>query len=159
MIEQILYTIGLSAVSGVLYRLGGIGKPFDTKFRDLGCPFIAVVILWLVWGIAVPIWVHILSFGLMFGAMTTYNKWIGKFFGYGDSDVYWISWLVTGILYGFAVIPYGWYLDSWVGFIIRIVVLGLSTMWWSEFVRDVNLEEGGRGFLFTATLPLLMIGG
>jgi hypothetical protein len=74
--KWLLYIL-LTIVSGVLYRLGGWEKG-NTKFRDLGCPTIFFILLLtnkhpiniLGWLMAV------LSFGLMFAALTTYFDWL-----------------------------------------------------------------------------------
>ena len=82
----------MSLLSGVLYRMGGIGKPFNTKCRDFGVPAIALITIWLS-DIIIAWWVYLFAFGLMFGSMTTYCK-------FGQNDVRWWNWLLTGILYG-----------------------------------------------------------
>ena len=58
-------------LNAILYRLGGYGKPFNTKYRDFGCPAIALGTLFLL-GVRAPWWCWFFSFGLMFGSLTTY---------------------------------------------------------------------------------------
>ncbi len=156
MVIKIIATIILSVLCGFLYRLGGYGDPFNTKIRDFGCPLISIATL-LVWGFYPSWWLYLFYFGLSFGAMTTYNKWASKLIGKDDNSVHWISWLVTGLSYGVAVLPIVW--GNWVGFSIRCVILAGLTVAWSEAIDKDWVEEGGRGVWFNATIPLLLIGG
>lgn len=141
-------------LSGVLYRLGGIGKPFNTKYRDFGVPLCGLVSM-LFLGIYASWWQYLLYFGLCFGSMTTYNKWASKMIGKDDNSVYGISWFVTGLSYAFAALPVIW--GDWSGFIIRCLVVSILTAVWSCLIDTDWLEEGGRGVLVNGTLPLLLI--
>lgn len=139
-----------SVLGGILYRLGGIGKPFNTKVRDFGVPAVALGLLALLGGTA-PWWIWLISFVWMFGTMTTYFEFDGN----GDTD--WYEWLLTGFMVGLSLLPYAWFNGVWLWFCIRIAVLTLGTMIWCEVVDNDTLEEGGRGVLFVATMPLLLI--
>lgn len=153
MVEKILLTIGLSILGGILYRMGGKGGKwyYNTKVRDIGVPLIAILILWPVWDISVPFWMHLLVFMVMFGSMTTYwEHW-------GTEDVEWFEWLLTGVVYGLTPIAYCVYTGYWGGFFIRLAVVALFVLIWSEKIDNVVWEEWGRGFMFLATLPLLML--
>ena len=144
--------ITLSIISGVFYKLGGTGGAWwkNTKARDFGVPAMAVTLLLLL-GASAPWWIFFLLFGCMFGSLTTYCK-----FG-GQENVEWFNWCFTGILYGIAALPFAWFSGNWIGFAIRTVVLGFSIMFVSEKFDNVFWEEGSRGILFTATIPLLLI--
>ena len=77
-------TIALAAISALLYRIGGLSKEHakrdmpwvpswlvNTKTRDLGCPLAAVA--WLL--ACLPIvdwWTYLITYVVMFGALTTY---------------------------------------------------------------------------------------
>ncbi len=142
-----IYTVLISLLSAIFYRLGGVGGGkhwyFDTKMRDLGVPLIKTITLMLLLNIKAIWWIHLLSFGIAFGAMTTYCKF-GK-----QEDVHWYNWLCTGLFYGFSMIPYAVVgAVSWWAFGIQMGFLGISIMAWSEAISKDWLEEGGRGFLF-----------
>ena len=140
----------LALIGGLLYRLGGIGHPYNTKYRDFGVPLTALLLLFLL-GITAPWWIWLLTFGIMFVSMTTYCKFNNQ------EDVYWYNWFLTGTLYGISVLPFAFSTGNWLGFTLRTIILAFSTMAWSEVIDEVNLEEGGRGFLFIVTLPLLLL--
>ncbi len=146
---KILFVIILSLLSGVLYRLGGIGKPFNTKFRDCGCPLVALICLWLLKGFNLGFWwAYLLTFGLGWGVMTTYWKKKG-------TDAKWWNWLLTGAGYGLSALPLCWIGVHWYVLLYRTVVLSIGTMLWSDWQGNVVWEECGRGALITATIPLL----
>jgi hypothetical protein len=148
---RIIAFVALCLLSGLLYRLGGIGKPWNTKWRDFGVPVVALAAMLVLgigasWGLW---WLHLISAVLLFGSLTTYwEHW-------GSDDVEWYEWLATGFVYSLAYLPYVWYLDLWIPFLIRTIVLALLTMAWSEVIDDVDWEERGRGFLIVISLPLL----
>ena len=150
-----ILTIVFALIAGLLYRLGGIGKPFDTKYRDLGVPII--VTIWMI-TFGYFHWSLLFCFGALFGAMTTYNKWVGYFFNRPDkSTVYWESWLVTGLFYGLAILPYCIFQGHWVGFGIRAVICAVFCCLWSQFIGKDWLEEGGRGAIVVLTLPFVFL--
>lgn len=136
-------------LGGILYRLGGIGKPFNTKVRDIGVPILSLGVLGLM-GARASWYLWLLTFGTMFGAMTTYCK-------FGQEDVKWWNWLLTGMLYGLSALPITFALGHWGGFIARTIFLMGSVSGWSEAVSWDTLEEWGRGFLFVVSIPFLMI--
>ena len=161
---KILLCLVLSIFSGIFYRIGGSSKEeakkefpwfptslVNTKVRDVLVPLVSILIFILLSSISMSWWILLLTFLLMFGAMTTYCK-----FG-EQEDVYWYNWLLTGILYGVSALPIAYYTGNWLGFGIRTIVLGLGIMIWSEINSDVRLEEFGRGALFALTIPLLLI--
>jgi len=139
-----ILVILLSIASAILYRMGGSGK-FNTLYRDLGCPATNILAL-LAMGITAPVWAWVVTYGIMFGSMTTYCK-IGN-----QEDVKWYNWLLTGLMYGVTpilLLIFG--SITIVPFIIRTIVLGLSVMVSSEFLGWDVAEESTRGFLFTIT--------
>jgi hypothetical protein len=143
----ILKTILLTAVSALLYRLGGWGHGFNTKVRDMGVPTCMLALMaWLgLWH-----WSLILCFGLMFGAQTTYFKKSG-------TDAMWYNWLAVGVAFGLAMLPYAAATGQWLGFGARFVIVAFYTVVWSEMIGQAWIEESGRGAIQIATLPLLLL--
>ena len=145
-------TLVIAVVSGILYRLGGVGKPWNTKVRDFGVPVVAIALLyWLGMNLVWYHWVNWLSFGVMFAAMTTYCEY------WGDRNyVAWYEWMLTGCMYGCTGLFYAWKMGTWSGFGWRVLALTILIPAWSVLVRKDTWNEFGRGFLFTATLPLIV---
>lgn len=152
---EILYKTGavilLSALSGLLYRMGGIGKPWDTKYRDIGCPLAALSLYWFLNGFqAGHWWSYLLVFGLSWGAMTTYWDWLFK------KD----NFYMHGAMLGMAALPL--YIEiPFEMILLRAVILSLSFGLINKYVneweipdRDI-IEEVSRGVLYTATISLL----
>lgn len=138
-----------SAICGILGRLGGIGKPFDTKYRDLGCPLITYGYLLLGWRPGDFMgWVMVfLAFGLTFGALTTY--W-DDLFGF---DNHWFH----GFMCGLAAFPLFWAGIAWWLILIRALALAVLMGGWSRIFKDVWIEETGRYFVLCATIPILLL--
>jgi hypothetical protein len=141
----------LSIISGLLYRAGGKGKPFHTTYRDAGCSAIALLTLYTS-GVHGPWWAFVLSFGALWGALTTYHKWASKPF-YKDDEVHAPSWFVTGLVYGLAFL---FFFPYWKMILARALVLGIFTCIWSESMGDAFWEEFGRGFLLVVTVPIII---
>jgi len=143
-----------SCLSAVLYRMGGMGDEgrkkfpnvpawfFDSKARDIGCSLVTVGITG---GLSLlpnsPWWAYLLSFLLLFGALTTYWDFL---FGY---DNFWMH----GAMCGLAFAPFMWF-DEPLALGIRIAVLAILMGAWSAVVGKDWLEEGGRGFFLPITL-------
>lgn len=146
-------------LASILYRLGGIGRPFDTKYRDFGVPIVALLVyagmcnpwLYFEW------WRWLLSFLLMFGACTTYHSWLSRLLGYKDGEERWFNYAMHGFAFAFAILPLVW--GEWPGFLIRCGVVSTLTALWSHYTHTDWIEEKGRGVIFIASLPLLTIGG
>jgi hypothetical protein len=142
-----------SAIAGLLYRLGGVGKPYDTKYRDLGVPLVGILLLWYLYPLYAG-WkeylAYFLTFGLYFGSMTTYWKKKG-------TDARWYNWLFTGLGYSLAFLPFSFFSGLWLGFVIRTIIVAVATTLWSEKIGNVVWEECGRGVITTITIPLLLI--
>lgn len=141
---MILKLLGLALISGVLYRFGGVGKPYNTKYRDMGVPLVMLYAMYILgaWN-----WWLILCYGLMFGALTTY--W--------DSVLGYDNFWVHGFMIGLAMFPFAWATGQWIGLGLYSVLLGLTVGGWSEWIGEDWLEEGGRGVLCIALLPLLLV--
>lgn len=148
---QFIIVLSSSLLAGFLYRLGGNGS--GTLYRDLGVPLLMIVLLSAMNHFH---WSLILSTGLLFASLTTYNKWVGRLFGRRTNNVYWESWLITGLFYGLSILPYViFYTQDYVCFTIRCICLSILTCLWSIIIGKDWLEEGGRGFFIIATLPIL----
>jgi hypothetical protein len=141
----------LAAISGILYRLGGW---IETKFRDLGCAFIALCSYFLfgLYGqsVLVNIIVYLACFGAMFGALTTYWKKKGQ-------PALWWNWALTGLFYGIASFPLMFVGVNWWAVLVRSLVLSAMTVAVSELSDNVWVEEISRGALIILTVPLLTI--
>lgn len=152
MIHIIVWLL-VSAIAGLLYRLGGVGKPYDTKYRDFGVPLVGIVMLAFFYNFHTDwkiILSYFLTFGLYFGSMTTYWKKKG-------TNAYWYNWLYTGLGYSLAFLPFAIVTGNWLGFGIRTILVSVFTSLWSDKIDQVVWEECGRGVITTATIPLLLI--
>jgi len=151
----------LAVVAGVLYRMGGSSK-YHTLYRDIGVPLVAVGALSLGGGWH---WTLIPSGLLLYGAMTTYWDKVNKWFGQSDAE-YWLNWLLTGLAYSLAMLPYVIVTGAWGGFIIRSLLLPALFVL-TDYMIDMYALNAGtsfdkavpkertRGFLTIVTLPLL----
>jgi hypothetical protein len=132
-----IWIILLSILAGILGRMGGVGKPFSTKMRDLGVPLCLTIAL-LVLRVDCPWWALLIAFGAVFGACTTY---LDSIFGY---DNFWAS----GALVGLASFPVTLFTGHWWLFAARAVLLaviwGSLNRWLPERVllwRRDTVEE------------------
>ena len=142
---NIIITILAIITGAILYRLGG-AEGYNTKIRDFGVPTVGIGLLWFLGGWN---WWLIFCFGLYFASMTTYWK--------KGPDAKWHNWLLTGLGYSLAFLPYTIATGHWVGFTIRTVIVTLGVMIWSELIDNPVWEECGRGAITTCTIPLLLI--
>jgi len=140
--------ITLSILSGILYRMGG-SDSYDTKWRDMGCPAMALITLFVSGGQLS--WWWVVCFGLHLGSMTTYWKKKG-------TDAHWYNWVFTGLGYSLAYLPYAFLSGIWAGFLARIILTTAGIVWWSQKQGDAVKEEFGRGFIQNITIPILTIG-
>ena len=152
-----LSLIIVSLLSAGFYRAGGTGGAWwkNTKVRDLGCPIVCLG--WLLCHLTAPWWAYFLSIGVMYGSLTTYNKWLSRWL-YKSESVLLCSWAFTGLTYGLSLFILAWATGHWAGLIYRSVILMVTTCIWSEMIGKDWLEESGRGFLLGITLPLMLIG-
>ena len=136
----------LACLAGVVYRLGGYGPPFNTKWRDLGIPALVMAYFTVTghWH-----WSLVPCFLLLFGAQTSYFKRPGQ-----DATAF--NWFLVGLAFSFALLPYAWAMDFWAGFGLRMLVVTGFTVAWSCFLGQDWIEEGGRGAIQIITLPLLV---
>lgn len=98
------------------------------------------------------------SFILTALALSTYHKWLNRFFQKSTDDSHYFNWLAHGLGIGLAMLPFAWIGIAWWLILIRAIVLGISMMVWSELNDNAVWEETGRGFLIIATLPILLYG-
>ena len=147
-----------SIISGVLYRLGGMGDDgrqrypklpgwiFNTKVRDWGCP--AVCLPWLaVLGVSAVWWLHLISFLLFYLALTTY--W-DRVFGYDN-------FYAHGFMCGLAYFPLCFDGLSWWVMLGRAVILGAMMGAWCKYFSNAVVEEMGRGGFLVLTLLVMLI--
>lgn len=142
----------LSVLCGFLYRLGG-AKPSDFLWmpkwlirswvRDWLCPLPILISVGLLHGWH---WSMIISYGLIGAALTTYKYGLSK-----PPDYLWYHYSLHGFMVSLAIFPYVIFMGGWISMILRCVasaiLLGLWSLW-----KEVNIEEGGRGFWINATI-------
>ena len=152
---KIAWIIGISLVCSALYRLGGLGGFKGAKLlRRTGCSFCFFWALWALQGLNWAYWwAYALCFGLTAGAMSTYNDWLAP----DHSSENWLCWLVTGLFYGLAALPLIWTGITWYSILLRSLLLAGSITWLRERTGNVWKEELGTGFLFIASIPLLLL--
>ena len=140
---MILTTIIVTILCAVLYRLGGMGGAWwkNTKVRDLGVPLVCTV--WCIMYLDASWWQHLIAFGLMFAALTTYYD---KIFGYDN-------FYVHGLVIGLAYLVYG----LWLVVVVRAIIMALFMGLWCKYFKNDYVEECGRGAIIGITLPMLLI--
>jgi len=52
---KIFITLVAAVASAILYRMGG-SDTYNTKWRDMGCPTVAFIALWLLEGFKLTYW-------------------------------------------------------------------------------------------------------
>lgn len=127
---------------------GKVGKWYDfllnTKARDIGVSLVTLGAFYILhpimdWKIAIA---YLLTFGLSWGMLTAYWQQDEKRFGF---------W-AHGLGVSLAILPLAFVTGLWIHFGIRVFVLTALITLWSEWIGEVNLEEGGRGFFIISTL-------
>ena len=151
MTPEIITAVPLSIAGAYLYRRGGTSA--GTLWRDLGIPCCMLAYFLIT---AHFHWILILCFGLTYGSQTTYNKWAQRLIGVKTDDVMWVGWLVTGMAFSFATLPYIAFTGHWAGFAWRTLVVTGFTVAWSELIGVDVWEERGRGWIQIITLPFLV---
>lgn len=150
---KIIIWLVVSIICGLLYRAGGKGKPFNTKYRDLGCPLVAYTYLWFIGNsglqeaFPLKIGLFLVAYGLTFGVLTTYWDFLFK-----EDNFY-----IHGFFVGLATIPCMFLGIHLYAIIIRTIILAFGMGLWSKIIGWDIAEEFGRGFLITATMPILII--
>lgn len=147
--NKVLILIGLSILSGILYRVGGWEKG-NKLFRRIGCPVCSFLLLpYNIWNNP---FCSVTAFILSVLAMSTYHDYLTP---NGSED--WKCWLMTGFCYSLATIPLIWAGIGLPNILIRGVLLGLVIMLIRENTDiDVN-EEVGSGFFYCLTTPLILL--
>jgi len=125
--------------------MGGSDR-YSKKWRRFGCAIVTTGALFLFLS---PHWTFAIHLILLYAFLTTYHDYLNN----GKEN--WLCWLVTGICYGLAALPLIWAGVSPYSILIRSVVLGVTTMLWSEWRDNAVEEELGRGALIMLTLPIL----
>ncbi len=130
-------------LSGILYRMGG-AKGYNTKFRDLGCPTIGLALILLTCNIQLTIVnlsLLLLTFGLSFGACTTYWDFIP--FNKGEDNHF-----MHGFFCGLAGIPLIWVgIPLWI-ILARLTLCIVGMGFFSKLIGNDVKEELVRGALF-----------
>ena len=108
---KILILLVLSILSGILGRMGG-AKGYDTKWRDVGCPLIALIALWLLVDFKSSYWwTYLLILGLHWVLFSTYWNWLFK------EDNLWFSGFAVGL--AISLLLFNW------SVVIRAILLAL----------------------------------
>lgn len=154
---MIAWTIFATAMTAVLYRLGGLGKDGHKRYpwipkalchsyvRDAGIT--AVCFAWMLrFYPSVGAMTHIISAIAMYAFLTTY--WDRVF---GEDNFY-----AHGFGVGVAYLLYAVDTGLWLQFIARVIVMSLFMGAWCRWLTNDNAEELGRGLVIGATLPLLL---
>jgi hypothetical protein len=154
---SILLILGIAAlIGGILYRLGGIGKPFKTWMRDWIIPPLAYFVLLFWWhpGNLIGWLMYLPAILLTGGALTTY--WDKLF---ADKD----NFYMHGLMVGLGAFPFIWAGLHWWMILIRAILLGLSMGLINKYANKWHLpfsdwiEEISRGMLILGTTYLLLI--
>ena len=153
----IVFLIMLSVVCAILYRIGGASPearkkefpwlPFKPwKSRDVWSNACVIAGLYIV-GINAPWWAVFLSFGLMWGALSTYWQKLFK----GKDNHY-----AHGAGIGIAMAPVMFF-DEPLALGVRILLITILMGGYSRIVGNATWEELGRGFVMPITLALVWI--
>jgi len=154
---KLIGLLALSVACAILYRIGGASQadrerefpwlPFKPwKSRDVWSNACVIAGLYIV-GINAPWWAVFLSFGLMWGALSTYWQ---KLFDGKDNHY------AHGAGIGIALAPVMFF-DEPLALGIRILILSLAMGLYSGIVGNATWEELGRGFVMPITLALCLI--
>jgi hypothetical protein len=117
--------------------MGG-AKGYDTKYRDVGCPLVLLGLVIALFGFKIGyIWAYLVTFGLSWGALTTYFDWL---FGYDN-------FFMHGLACGIAAFPLCMVIPWWI-VLIRTIICMVGMGLWSKFWGNDVIEELGRGAFF-----------
>ncbi len=138
--------VGIGAIiGGIFYRMGGSGN-FPRQARVVGVPVLCGIVL----GILHWNWWILLCVPIMIAPISTYFKKKG-------TDATFINFWLHGFGIALSFLPYAISTGCYFGFGIRLVALPLVLAWWSMKIGNDIVEELGRGFFITITIPLLLI--
>jgi len=143
---KIILLLMLAFGSGVLGRMGGSGR-FNRLWRVVGVPILAIMAVWLCFGVKMAFWwAYLLSFGLMAASVSSY--WDFCPWNRGEDNFF-----QHGFMIGLSLAPIAWVTGHWLGFGLAVA---LSTLWmgiWSKWISYDVLEEFGRYFV----VPLVVL--
>jgi len=151
---KILWILGLSALSGILYAISGHGGFKNAKMlRRMGIPVLCYIPTCIVICGVSGWWAYIISAGFLSLALTTYHDYLAP----DGSSENWLCWVMTGFCYGASSFPLIWVGIAWWVILLRAIVLAILTCIWSEINGQARVEEMGRGFFPIATLLIFLI--
>jgi len=160
----ILLTLIMAFAGGCANRAGGSGH-YPRQAREIGVPLACTLLLLTLWHpVSLLGWLMIvLSFGLMIGAVSTYDYWFPKPPNF--SPAYYGLW---GLMIGLSFIPLVSAGLQWYGIMLRagllVVILDLwdrymnrsVTIWKWTWTSDI-VQEFMRGAFIVITIPLILI--
>lgn len=143
----------ISLLSGVLYRLGGWGKPFRSWMRDWPLSIISLFYF---------LFLSHYNFRLSFYNLSIFTSYI--LLNVAALSTYWDiffngedNFYAHGFFCGLAALALIFLGISPFVVIVRAIICSLAMGIWSKKISNVDLEEGGRGFIYMATVPILLI--
>ena len=135
----------ITIVCAILYRLGGIGKPFRSWMRDWLIPLPICLYAFFALGVT-NFWLLLLAYGLMGAALTTY--W--------DSLLGYDNFYLHGFMIGLACLPFLTIIPWWI-ILLRSLALGGAMGLWCKIFGNDWVEELGRGGFIGLTLLIFLI--
>ena len=166
MILNLVVLVVFTILGAILYHMGGVSKEegkkdfpwvptwmINTKARDIGVPLVSCLALWKFYGLH---WSLLLTFVAMMGALSTYHKYLNKFFKKPKTDCFWFNYLAHGFCIGLSPILYvALYQHNYFGQILLAPILAILVMAWSLSNDVCFKDEVGRGGLIVLSLILL----
>ena len=154
---KLIGLLALSVACAIFYRIGGASQadrekefpwlPFKPwKSRDVWSNACVIASLYIV-GISAPWWAVFLSFGLMWGALSTYWD-----FAFNDVDNHYAH----GAGIGIALAPVMFF-DEPLALAVRVIAVAACMGIYSGIVGNATWEELGRGFIMPITLGLVWL--
>jgi hypothetical protein len=142
----------LAVLGAWLYRAGGQGKPYNTKYRDIGVSLVIIAQMCLSGQInSIPAYSALIPcFLLMWGSLSTYRYFLPK-----PKDYLWYHYALHGFFVSLSIFPIMFFAFSWIGFIARVIICAALISLWSHFITNDVWEERGRGFIFCITTFIL----
>jgi hypothetical protein len=151
MLLKIILILIVSSIGASLYRLGGWNKG-NRLFRIIGVPFTFFVLFVALRGSSAFKAAYLLPyaacFGLTMAAISTYWD-----FMFNNWDNFWFH----GFMLGNAAIPLYWTGIHWWMIGIRAILMAILMGGLCALVKWDILEETGRGFIFIASIFLLLL--
>lgn len=155
---KILYWLGLSILSGLLFRWGGRGGfPYAKAIRRFGCAGVFLALFTLLRGQFSPnlpyLLAYVVTFGLSAWALGTYCSEIND----PHDDVDGIEWFLSSFLYGLVALPLTIIGIHWYMILARSLILAITICWLRTRSSKVFVEETGSGILYVLSTPLLFL--